>query len=529
MDWFPDQSVTGKFWTALLPKIEKHVREIAFLRSHSNHLNYVYALRHVPEIYRDQNEEPLFEDLTEERYLGYGYEKHLDKLRQLGLQDLTGAEIVKRVEADAEKAISRLATISAEDDWHKRVAKLLNYFLKKPRSPEAKQIRDIPLIPLTDGTWDSAGSIYYPNVDSISIPRDLNLSLVDPDSIQHNPARKLLFDNLGVTTAPREKVRKLILRREKEEITLKESIDHLRYLWWTHVDGEPALDGAVNVFNLGENPLLPRRHEIYFYHVRDLLISNESNKDDDDSDAGGSVYDEVSDDEDDHDEVDTQYEEFGYEKDDELDNHINFLHPAYLASQVTSFRKSRSSWRKWLHDCIGVQEYLLLADRCLPEELSGAFQFIRDDRPEKLVVVLKNKWKKYKRSLSIEIQTKISEIKVPCTRKSSSNTRLGNTYLPLKPLRDVCKKFSVLESFPFLKVSVPNWDDSAKDWEFLARFGVGTKLDLKFYLSILRCFLGFSNEKLLHIGPKLIYSLYEDIEHQRRQVDESQDGASAVR
>jgi hypothetical protein len=78
MDWLPDQSVIGIFWTALLPKIEKRVRDIPFLRSHNNHLNFLDELRHVPERYKDQHGEPLFEDLTEERYLGYGYEKHLD-------------------------------------------------------------------------------------------------------------------------------------------------------------------------------------------------------------------------------------------------------------------------------------------------------------------------------------------------------------------------------------------------------------------------------------------------------------------
>jgi hypothetical protein len=280
---------------------------------------------------------------------------------------------VERVKADAERTTSRLATISPKDDWHQRVAKLLNHFLKKPDSLEAELIRDLPLIPLTDGTWDSAGSIYYPNVASISIPHDLSLSLVDPYSFQHNPARKTLFDNLGVTTAPREKVRKLILRKEKGQVSLLESIDHLRYLWWTHVDGDPALDGTVNVFSLSAKRLLPRRHDIYFHSVRDLLISNDSDKDDDDADTdkgiddkGGEVesgdeesddegYDEEEDPEErDNDEGDAHDKMYDHDIHDEMDRHINFLHPAYLGWHVPSSGKSRPSWREWLGDCVGV-------------------------------------------------------------------------------------------------------------------------------------------------------------------------------
>jgi hypothetical protein len=145
------------------------------------------------------------------------------------------------------------------------------------------------------------------------------------------------------------------------------------------------------------------------------------------------------------------------------------------------------------------------------------------------VVVLKENWGNYDTVLSVKIKSKISNIKVPCTWEFSSKTRLTNTYLPLKPLKKVCRNFSVLESFPFLKVPASTRDDTVKDWEFLTSFGVGNRLDLDFYLEILRCFLNFSNEKLVHVDPKSIYSLYQDIQHQCWQAEEGQDYASAVR
>ena len=89
-------------------------------------------LRYLPEMFRDSTEErsnPLFLDLPDdEKYLHPDYEAQLERLRTLGLKDLTPEEMVDRVERDVKSKLFSYKRTNVEDIWHTRVAMFFLFY-----------------------------------------------------------------------------------------------------------------------------------------------------------------------------------------------------------------------------------------------------------------------------------------------------------------------------------------------------------------------------------------------------------------
>jgi hypothetical protein len=472
MRYLPDDSVSGEFWTGLRPMIEELLRETRFLWSHSGRLDFIRNLRIVPEKYLDGNFNPLFSDLPlDEKYLSRGYENQLAKLRTLHLEDLSTKDLVDRVERDLNSANSNMKSATTDDEWHTQAARLLTSLLPQDRS-RIKALELIPIIPLGKMEWTSAtaGTIYYPDVDNISIPTDLGMKLLHPKAIR-NPARKQLFGDLGVAPALPKLVRQRIFEKYRlPDVGPKASIARLRYFWWTHADhnkDEGKQVEHVYVYNQKEKPICPkaRVEDIFFdtddqYGVRELFFGDEN----------------------------------------------LLLHPHYLQVPSPTEKSGQPSWKKWLSDFIGVQNYPPLTVRDDPLQLSSIFKKVAKDRPEMVVGLLEAHWGMYHESMNECIQKQISDIQVPCEGKDGMVIKgsLSETDLPTPALQRICKSFSVDEVFPFLKLPAPITESDHSKWSFLSAFGVTTKANLNFYLGVLEYYV----ERQQNHGLEKAFDLY---------------------
>jgi hypothetical protein len=488
MQYLPDNSVSGAFWLSLQPKIEQQLKTIDFLRTwDKGELKSISCLRYISNTFKDKNRLPLLADSPTEIYLDPRYGGgNLEKLKHLGLDDLNYDEFVEKLRYDLKSPRSRMKASTSDDDWHGRVAAILNAFAMQ--SSGLNTLKYIELVPLKDGSWTSsnAGSIYYPRVDDIDVPTDLGLRLLEPNSYQISP-RQELFQRLKVSPVAADVVRLRIFRRY-EDLDFKPfrsvprwaSLQHLRYLWWTHDSSYGKLPPSFRVIDHEENVQSP--NNIFFdsdkpYSVRDLITPKF-----------------------------------------ESSLKVSFLHPAYL--DFPSGPRAHAGhplWITWLRSYVGIQAYPPLTDRASPSELSGIFRHVMEYQRFKLVGTLMTHWNTYITEMTPELVRKISNSKVTCLGADSQATALNNTFLPLTSLCKLCREFSVFEIFPLLLLSSRGPDKSMqKDWGFLTLFGVGAEKNLSFYLQILECVLTLSNKNGSWDKHPQVTTLYEAMQHQCR-------------
>ncbi|PMD63840.1 uncharacterized protein K444DRAFT_715137 [Hyaloscypha bicolor E] len=278
MEFLPDHSISSTFWSALRVKIESALKGTLFLRSRSGRVRLISDLRYLPEMFRDSPEEksnPLFLDLPDdEKYLHPDYEAQLQRLRTLGLKDLTPEEMVDRVERDVKSKLLSCMRTNVEDIWHTHVA-MFFLFCRDNYPTEWARLQELPLIPLFPGgyhnwTSNSNADVYFTTVGNLSVPTDLNISLITADAASC-PARKLLFTALRVKDAP--------FNLSGHNIGLESSLSHLRFLWWTHpkdYTDDSKLYRRLHVFNEKKDQLFRLSSEIFFcsddsFGVRELF------------------------------------------------------------------------------------------------------------------------------------------------------------------------------------------------------------------------------------------------------------------
>lgn len=497
MEFLPDNSVSSTFWSSLRVKIESNLATTPFLRSGSGRPDLISNLRYVPEIFRGRLEEgskPLFPDLPHnEKYLHPDYELQLPRLRVLGLKDLATEDMLVRVKIDAESTLCSTMRTTTDKMWHTHVALFL-LSCKKDYPKEWEKVLAFPLIPLFPAglhNWCSASKmeVYYPTVGNVSVPADLKMPLVTADAAMH-PDRKRLFKELGVNEPPIDLIRQRIYGRNepKNRLSLEESLEHLRFLWWTHPKDykHDSKLRRVFIFNKNVELVLPLSSEIFFdsndpFGVRELISSDSS----------------------------------------------LILHQKYLAAPSPTERPGHPSWRAWLRDFIGVQEYPRLASRGKPTQLSPTFERISKNCPDKVVGVLRAHWSKYKDQINEPIREKVSYIVVPFIRRDGTPAQGGlkDADLPIPALIKACELFAVDGSYPFLDLPSQNTDRDLTEWEFLTIFSVNKELNLDFYLGILHFFRNLEGD----IVQERVFKLYLQIQCQCVQAESYQAAQMTVR
>lgn len=480
MDYIPeDNEISSPFWSKTLAQIKAALQKTPILRPRSKEgLKLISQLKIVPTTFKDSHGNPLVPDLANEMYLAPEYGEYLEiaKLKSLGVKAMNVYDCIERIRQDAISPNPKMK--SATDDWHVRVARiLLMPFEKEHLREKIPSIRKIPLIPLGYNEWTSItkGKAFFPYTDGMLIPSDLGLRLVDANAIT-NPTRKKLFVQLGVTDAPVESVRNLILemhRMSPERINLKSSVKHLQYLYWTH-SLPPIAEKCLSlrkqtcfcVFD-EKNFRVPSDVDLYFqtdekYGIQEFLRP-------------------------------------ALEEDVEGDELGSLINPEYLNSAPAGKDLDFPSWETWLEESLGILRHPRLANLKDPTKLSKIFCYIVKTHPEKLLGTLKAHWSSYNGLINSELSSKISDVVVPSTNVGAMT--LKQTFLPLEDLVGRCSEFLDAVHFPFL---ILNDSSILEEWKFLCTFGVGMNNDLEFYMEVLR--------HCKASGSTFSYGLYEAIQ-----------------
>ena len=469
MKYIPeDDKILSRFWSELLTRIKESIKTTPVLwpRSRSR-LRLIGQLKIVPSDLRGSYGEPLVPDLLEEEemYLDrkYGTREHdaLPKLKAFGLRAMSTHDCIERIGRDAMSSTSKMK--SADDDWHERIARILLGVFEK------SYLKTLPLIPLGGQRWTSItdGAVFFPDTNGMPIPWDLGLRLIEPKAIR-NATRKTLFTKLGAVDADKDPVRKLILekhRRRWDEITLKSSVNHLGYLYWTRPPPPVSLLGSPSLRLRKSSPLrlfndfnvsVDGDHDLYFetdeeYGAKEFLrLAREENPPKDSHSFG------------------------------------SFINHEYLNSVSRQTNDAVStSFEDWLALDVQVLQRPRLAGPKDPSQLSKLFLFIIEKHPEKILGTLKAHWDIYKVLMEAHptLKQKISDVMVPST--NIGERELRRTFSPLRELEARCSEFLELQIFPFLTF---NDTSSVEEWKFLKIFDVGVENNTNFCLEILRRF-----------------------------------------
>ncbi len=231
MKYLPSINISQSFWAKLLPTIITLLKDTRILWSRSGKcLKRPSELKWLTPDALDDDQKPLFDDLTDELYLSSGYRScEQAAFTMLGIQNVTIDELLERVKADLVSPKSKIKSTMTSKSWHKRSADLLLSPFKNNHLQQSQQIRDLSLIPLRDGSWvrSTIGKVFYPEDDRVPLPTDLGLRLVDPRALEV-PSRKALFSKLGVRSPKSERVIKLIVGKYNKfnAVDLSHSIEH---------------------------------------------------------------------------------------------------------------------------------------------------------------------------------------------------------------------------------------------------------------------------------------------------------------
>ncbi|KAF4957230.1 hypothetical protein FGADI_3295 [Fusarium gaditjirri] len=518
MRWLPQRNSYpwDSFWSGLLDRIESRIQEVKVLRTlGTGRLDYIHKLCRLQPWLRDKDGDPLFTDLDEEIYLAKEYTRDdLKLLESYGLKSMSPSDVITRVEMDLGRDIkdSRMKSPATDNEWHSLAARAL-ILLKNTATvgPAQDRLKQLRFIPLENGTWvsSSSGPLYYSHSSgSLAIPDDLDLSLVDSEAAS-NPDRRALFDKFGAIEALVKDVRALILKKPINPVAdvgaLAASIAHLKFLYLSEVllddnEGQTKLRG-YHVYDQNMRARLPTKHDVYLatddeYGPCELFKPQE--------DAPGFA--------------------------------APFLHNDYIQENPATPAGYSWGWDEWLQLRLRVRLQLQLtkksSDRKL--ELSSAFRYIEQHRPECILGALQRVWdvERTKAMSSADIMRELCQVEVVCkgSDEFALSEPLSNTYLPLPELEGKHSRYAEDEDFVFLDLreSITSSTYRSK-WGFLVDdLGVGCTDDLQFYLAILRT-IRYSNIAAGVRRNTRVLDLYEVIYARCREADSFLDAQAEAR
>jgi hypothetical protein len=308
--------------------------------------------------------------------------------------------------------------------WQEAVCRTLTEILERPQSWNSIfEMKQICIIPLSDGSWVSAESVedvfFASNVEDI--PSDLGLQLVE-NSIKRTSPRYRLFKKLGVMKVDGETVVKRILDKHRyDDDSIPWDLDllicHARFLY-SHKDLIEWFDSPLGLLVMTDEEELCDARDTY-YDFPDLSHQISMS--------------------------------------DVLPSPAKFLNPQYLENE---------DWSEWLRNVVGINT----SPRLINDQLSPEFETLsRTVDTGILLTVLKEAWPKWQQTISSAAVSWLKNIEDSC--EDGSRRALKMYYLKRLPLRN----FSDL---PFLLVKNPD----SKSWNFLRELDVIDQVDGDFYL-----------------------------------------------
>lgn len=313
--------------------------------------------------------------------------------------------------------------------WHEAVCQKL-YGIPNTRTGRRNlslEIRQLPILPLSDGSWASANSdsVIFFDTELAGIPQDLGIQFLEAD-ISPASWRHKLFKKLGVREADCQFVANKILEHHRNS--------------WPPDSVQSMISHAVFMFVHRYSKGCPNPTGL---RVMDERAAVAEAKD---------VYADIPD------------PRQSIRMRDVLPPPARFLHPDYL--QEDGVARSET-WTQWLRDSLSLNIFPRLIDG---GKLSPEFEALaRTVDTHKLLIVLKETWPKWSGRLNATSILWLSQIVIVC--EDGSKCMLKESYIKKESLKHCM-------DLPFLPID--EVDDA--DWNFLSKLGVTSRIDGSFYL-----------------------------------------------
>ncbi|KAM0556994.1 hypothetical protein ACHAPJ_005673 [Fusarium lateritium] len=465
-----DGNAYGVFWSQLVEKIERRVLTTPLIQPDSGGpLRFTTQLRQPRPWYADEKNNLLLKDLEPELSLSRHYmAQDVAILDNYGMERFYWRDFIKMVEQDLASTSSWIKLRASDHDLQSKVASILNRFLRDTQNESTRmRIRRLSILPLQDGRWAAATDdmeVYFPDIEGLSIPEDLQFNLISSAWTVRSESCDL-FTRLGASTLSVDRVRKSIFERHVyyrwENTEIKYFVDQLKFLFSTH---RPAVHKqsqytALVLVDSDDTKKTPNQDDIYIpddnpLGPQELLGSKES-------DDGAS--------------------ETGFAPE------LDFVHDYYLEAPETPHQHDLD-WYDWLVKYIGVRRSLRLTNKdSSAPDLSEACYYVAENRPEMFIALLYDRWQEELKHFkgNPPLLEKLKDIEVLC--QGGYMVSLHNTYLPLPYLTSQASIFLIEAKFPFLQLEGPLESKlNDRTWCSLAReLEIGTKDNLEFFLDIL--------------------------------------------
>ncbi|EDN02425.1 predicted protein [Histoplasma mississippiense (nom. inval.)] len=350
----PGPSIPDPFWATLREIVLESLSESKILLTRNGALDCPKSLQHPSSRHCDRHGQPLLDDITPEIYMseGYNWSRHSELLTELGVTNLSFKNILDRLDPYLVGSTPRLFDVSLDDDWHARLAGLLLRGL----SMYGARIRE-------------------------RVENDLTLKTVDVKISQDTPRWKL-FEALGVSSCSSQKVVNSILRRYDPPVgvTLRHSIDHLKYLFW--VGSGKILDKRIFVMDQMERRVY-RGFVMFGVHIirDDVYFATD----------GEYSTKKLS-----------QKLRCRSNQQNSFPVEIYIIHDACLGALPPSACSHGLTWERWLQVTANVRRVPKLFDP-FQDRLFPLGQHFSDHHPTTVIGILKTYWSNYNREMTSNI------------------------------------------------------------------------------------------------------------------------------
>jgi hypothetical protein len=328
--------------------------------------------------------------------------------------------------------------------WCSDIARVILESVHGDDTKYARDLKEIPLIPLSDSTWRSAPSkdepIYFPASLGVKIPPGLPLPLVE-EKAYACPLRKKLFRVLGVKDCDVPSVIERIIayHTEMKSANVHEIIAQLKYLYQAREHLRP---GDMDKIYLTCSP--PK-----------CGLSK-----------GTSTYADIS-------------------SDGELQqlfsgcSEIKFLHEDYFADLNPT---EKAAFAEWLHQEAGVALVPRFIESSVRQRRSGLhadFKWLLANKSDRVLATLRQHWSIYGKIITNKARETLANCEFLCW--SESTIVLKNTRLPFCTLVERTDEYCEASECNFIALS----SGDPENWRFLSNLGVDMSDGLAYYLWVL--------------------------------------------
>jgi hypothetical protein len=388
----------------------------------------------------DPNGEPMFG--SKNNYISKDYPETVrEAISWLGVTTPTWDWVCDQLKDLYKKGLLHSKMRNAQ--WCSDLARVILKSVHRDDAKYARDLKDIPLIPLSDGTWRSALSkdnpIYFPASRGVNIPPGLPLSLVEANACTC-PLRKNLFLVLGVKDCdvPSVVERIIAYHTKLKSAKVHEIIAQLKYLYQKK---EHLRDGDMDKIYLVCAP-------------PDLTLRK-----------GTSIYADIS-------------------SDGELQqlfsgcSDIWFLHKDYFKDLSPL---ERAEFAEWLHQAAGVA----LVPRFIEASFHGMagmhadFKWLLANKSNQVLTTLRKHWNIYGKIITSRAKDTLANHEFLC--QSGSTAVLKHTCIPFGTWVERTEKYCEASECDF--IDLPSGDP--EDWKFLSNLGIDLDDGLPYYLWVL--------------------------------------------